>query len=78
MSPAQAVRARAIAEHAKHGGLGFATDASSDPVLIGLATPICACVIEIDRAEYDPIKLAEHFGFPMKITTAMERLKGKK
>lgn len=75
MSPAQAVRARAITEHAKHGGLGFATDASADPVLIGLATPVCACVIEVDRAEYDPIKLAEHLGFQMKTPTAMERLK---
>ena len=79
MSPRQAARAHAEEQFARNGELGFFVDASADPVLIGLATRTCSCVVAVGKAEYDartaenPLHLPEHFGFKQHQPSALER-----
>lgn len=81
MTPARAVRDRAEAIRADKGEAGFATDATGDPVLIGIATPRSSCVLAVAKAEFDAVtvrdwrKVASAMGFPLKDQTAFDRAK---
>lgn len=79
MTPARALRDKAEAEHAKHGGLGIATDASGDPVLVALATDRCACVVAIDKAEppdwRSHIDMLKVIGIELREPSALEKLR---
>lgn len=58
--------------------LAVATDASADPVLIGVATQKQSLVIAVAAHEYDGLVLAKLCGFEQRQPTAMERLRNKK
>lgn len=74
MTPAATIRAAAEAQLAAQPGneLGVASDARADPVLIGVATPRCSCVIAVPRAQYDGVALAALLQFPMMKQSAYE------
>lgn len=74
MTPARAVLTRAEALYAKGDELAIATDASADPVLIGLRTERCSVVLAVDRLEYDGLALATKL-FNLRAPTAIEKLR---
>lgn len=78
MTPARALRDKAEAMLKPGDELAIVTDASADPVLIGVATARQSLVIAVDRTEYDGLALAKLCGFELRQQTAMERLKTKK
>lgn len=63
-SPARALRDHVIATHCEGDGITVATDASSyrNQVLVAVRVAGVACVIAVDRAEYDGFKLLEILG----------------
>lgn len=78
MTPARAIRNKAEAMLQPGDELAVATDASADPVLIGICTSAHALVIAVARSEYDGLALAKLCGFELRAPSAMERLKTKK
>lgn len=77
MTPARSICDRAEALLRPADELAIATDASADPVLVGVATKRQSLVIAIDRSEYDGLAFAKACGFEFRQPTAMERLKSK-
>lgn len=77
VTPARAIRDKAEAMFREGDELAVATDASADPVLIGLATSKHSLVMAVAASEYDGLALAKLCGFELRQQTAMERLKGK-
>lgn len=78
MTPARAIRDKAEAMFREGDDLAVATDASADPVLIGLATRKHSLVVAVAASEYDGLALAKLCGFKPLERSAMERLKTKK
>ena len=78
MTPARAIRDKAEAMLKPGDELAVATDASADPVLIGVATRKQSLVIAVAAQEYDGLVLAELLGWKQHQPTAMERLRNKK
>ncbi len=75
MTPARAILSRAESLYTKGDEFAVATDASADPVLIGLRTQQCSVVIAVAASEYDGVALATKL-FDLRAPTAMEKLKG--
>lgn len=78
MTPARAIRDKAEALLRPDDELAVATDASADPVLIGLATRKQSLVIAVAASEYDGLALAKLCGFELRQPTAMERLRSQR
>lgn len=64
MTPARSIRDRAEALLREGDEFSVVTDASADPVLVGVATRTQSLVLAIDRSEYDGEAFALLLGFP--------------
>jgi hypothetical protein len=52
--------------------VGIYTEVRDDVVLIGLDTPVQACVLEVPRADYDGFKVLQVLGIEPRIADAAE------
>jgi hypothetical protein len=80
VTQARAIRDKAEAMLRPGDELAVATDASADPVLIGVATPVQSLVIAVDNAEIGEgwqaqVDLARRMGFELREPSAIEKLR---
>ena len=78
VTPARAIRDKAEAMYREGDELAVATDATADPVLIGIRTPRHSLVIAVPAKDYDGVALARLCGFKSLERSALDRLKSKK